>query len=150
MNNKQYPAWWNDTITIYNKFEDPLTNLITWYRHTIEGCFVKNANNVVTVGNVTLQTNNVIVRIREDENYRNYRTWITIPNDLRGDYFTLAPNDFIVFDEVTDTIDEYTRNERSNDVLSKYQKLGIAMLIDTFQENIGDERVNPHYFVSGE
>ena len=34
-----YPIWWNTTITIYNKYEDPQTHVITWFRKVVNGAF---------------------------------------------------------------------------------------------------------------
>ena len=34
MNN--YPSWWDTTVTIYNRYEDPQTNLVSWHRHVVE------------------------------------------------------------------------------------------------------------------
>lgn len=145
-----YPIWWENTITLYNKHEDPVTNLVTWSRTVIEGCFVKNANNKVIINNTVLDTNVTIVRIRETSAYLPYMNWISTPNDKRSKYFTLHQGDIIILAEVDDIIDEYTKGKRSTDVMAKYKAYGKCLTITTHQENIGSGRVCPHYFVQGE
>lgn len=34
-----YPIWWDTDLTIYNKFTDPQTQLIKWYRTVLTNCF---------------------------------------------------------------------------------------------------------------
>ena len=86
MNN--YPIWWDTTITIYNKFEDNQTSLIKWYRQVIPNCFWKAEGNKITIGNTTLETDNTICRIPENEKFLDKYLWITKPNDLMGNFFT--------------------------------------------------------------
>lgn len=150
MNNKAYPVWWESTITLYNRYQDPLTDLITWYKTTINDCFVKRAHNRVVIGTTSIETGNKLVRIREDERYLTYSRWIELPNDVQQNYFTLHLGDFVVFSEVDDIIDEYTPGHRFNDVVSKYKDMNECMVITNYQENIGKGRVNPHYFVMGD
>ena len=90
MNNLVYPVWWESTITLFNRYEDPLTNLITWYRTVITDCFVKRANNRIIIGNTSIETGNKLVRIRENPNYVTYSKWIELPNDVQATKFTLS------------------------------------------------------------
>lgn len=148
MNN--YPIWWDKTITLYNRYQDPVTDFISWKRTIITGAFVKNANNKVVVGNVVINSNSVIVRIKASDLYKPNREWELLTNDKRNTYFTLKQGDIIVFEEVADTIDEYTNGRRSTDLISKYRATGDCLVISTFQENIGSGRINPHYFIQGD
>lgn len=143
-----YPRWWDTTITVYNKFTDPITSLITWHRTVINGCFIKAANNKVTVGQTVLETNNIIIRIPEQPNYKEYGEWVQLPNDQMSGYFTLHQGAIIVKGEVSDTINEYTTSIRSSDILNKYKEYGTCLVVSTWQDNTG--RPQPHYFVSGE
>lgn len=143
-----YPRWWNDTITIYNKYTDPTTSVITWHRTVIHGCFIKAANNKVTVGQTVLETNNIIIRIPEQPNFKEYGEWVKIPNDQMGDYFTLHQGDIVIKGEVSDTIDEYTKGIRATDILKKHKEYGTCFVISSWSDNTG--RSMPHYFVSGE
>lgn len=144
-----YPAWWDTTITIYNKFIDPLTQVVTWYRHVVNGCFWKYIGNKVQVGSVTLSTNNTICRIPKQETFLEKHEWINVPNDQMDQYFTLAPQDIIVKGAVNDTIDEYTKGSRATDLLKKYKALQGCIEIQEYTNNTGAGRAQEHYLVNG-
>lgn len=145
-----YPVWWDTAITLYNRYEDAATSLITWHRTVIDGCFLKNANNKVTVGQTVLETNDIIVRIPESDKFKAYGDWTAEPNDIMSDYFTLHQGDIIVKGAVDEEIDEYTNGRRATDFLSKYKEIGVCLTVSTWQDNTGAGRVAPHYYVRGE
>lgn len=147
MNN--YPSWWDTTITIYNRYEDPQTNLVTWYRHVVSGVFWKYSGNKIVVANTVLETKDIICRIRKDENFLEKHIWITIPNDQMSDYFTLSAGDIIVKGEVDDIINEYVSGKRSSDLKKKYKSLQGCLEIQEWSNNTGTGRGNEHYFVKG-
>ena len=144
-----YPQWWNTTVTIYNKYEDKVTNVIKWYKYTVPNCFWKYVGDKVTIGNTVLETNNIICRIPEHEAFLENYLWWALPNDEMSKHFTLASEDIIIKGEVTDEIDEYTKGHRSSDLIAKYKKLQGCMLVDTYAINIGGGRNEPHYYVKG-
>lgn len=144
-----YPTWWNQTITVYNKREDAITHFITWYSTTLYNCFWKYTGDKVTIGNTTLETNNTICRIPESDIFLEKYLWLQQPNDKISDYFTLGGGDIIVKGEVTDKIDEYTAGKRSSDFIAKYKELQGCIEIEEVAINIGGGRNNPHYFVKG-
>lgn len=143
-----YPKWWNTTITIYNRYEDPQTQLVSWYRHVVTGAFWKYSGNKVTVGRTVLETNDIICRIRKDSNFKEKHEWVNIPNDEMGNYFTLSQGDIIVKGSVDDTINEYVSGKRSSDLKKKYKALQGCLEIQEWSNNTGD-RGNEHYFVKG-
>jgi hypothetical protein len=152
----KYPVWWDTTITIYNKHENPETGVITWYHHTISNCFWKYTGNKIAFSNyysannsMVLETNDTICRIPINEIYTPNYTWINIPNDQKGNYFTLKLGDIIVKGEVDDEINEYQSGHRSTDLVAKYKALQGCIEITKFSENIGNGRVNEHYYVKG-
>ena len=147
MNN--YPAWWDTTITVYNKYEDAQTHVITWYRSVVTGCFYKSVGNTVNINNVQLDTNNIICRIPVKDNYLASYEWIALGNDLKHLYFTLKQGDIIVVGEVDDIIDEYTTGSRSTDLLKKYKALQGCLTIEQVGDNTGTGRGNKHYHVNG-
>lgn len=149
MNKSLYPVWWDSTITIYNRHQDLLTDVITWHRTVVKGCFVKNANNKVTINNTTIESNNVLARIRQSRYYKPYGTWYLLPNDTRTQYFTLHQGDIIAYGKVDDEVDEYTRGQRSTDLISKLKASTGCFVVENYQENIGSGRVDPHYYVTG-
>ena len=144
-----YPAWWDKTITIYNKFEDPVTSLIKWYRHSVSDCFVKNEHTKLYIGNTTLESNVILCRIPKQDDFLARHEWIQKPNDEMGSYFTLGIGDIIVFAEVDDEISEYTPGHRASDVTEKYKNLQGCMNIESLTINTGPERCYEHYLVRG-
>lgn len=144
-----YPIWWDTTITIFNKFEDPQTNIVTWYKTVVNNCFWKNAGNKVNVNQVVIETDNTICRIPQQLNFMEKYQWINLPNDQMGTYFTLGPGDIIVKGEVSDIINEYSAGHRSSDLLTKYKALQGCIEIQQCAINTGIGRNNPHYYVRG-
>lgn len=147
MNN--YPSWWNTTITVYNKYTDPQTQLVRWYRHKVDGAFWKYSGNKVVVGSTVLETKDIICRIRKDDAFKEKHEWINIPNDEMSQYFTLAQGDIIVKGEVDDEINEYTSGTRSTDLKKKYKNLQGCLEIQEWANNTGGGRGNEHYYVKG-
>lgn len=142
MNN--YPEWWNETITVYNKHIDPITDMVTWYRTVIPDCFWKEAGIKVVVGSTVIDTNSVICRIRVNENFISAGEWGKTTPEQRSEHFTLQPGDIIVKGEVEDTIDEYTAGQRASDLMEKYVN---CLTIDMATVNVGGGRGDEHYLV---
>lgn len=147
MNN--YPVWWDQDLTIYNRYEDPTTQLVTWYSHTVSNCFWKYLRDVLKVDEVTLETNKTICRIPKDIAFKERHEWINITNDTMGNYWTLGVGDIIVRGAVTDEINEYLSGHRSSDLIAKYKELQGCLQIEAVAINIGPGRCNEHYYVSG-
>lgn len=144
-----YPAWWDSTLTIYNKYVNKLTDKVTWYRTVLTGCFWKYSGNKVTVNDVVIETNNTIARIPEQETFKEKYLWVELPNDEKSEYFTLEEGDIVVFGEVDDEINEYQQGQRSSDLVKKYKTLRGCMQIDGIALNVGTMRVDPHYWIKG-
>ena len=144
-----YAPWWETTITVYNKYEDPQTNVVKWYKQVVQGTFWKSTGNKVTIGDVTIDSNNIICRIREDERFREAYIWAQTPNDEKSNFFTLGRGDIIVKGEVDDIIDEYTKGQGSSALLAKYKMLQGCLQIENVSINTGTARNEPHYYVSG-
>jgi len=144
-----YPIWWSTTVTIYNRFEDPQTQVVSWFRKTVDNCFWKYVGNKVTVGETVLETNDIICRIPKNDLYLDKYEWINLPNDQMGDYFTLGQGDIIVKDEVDDIINEYQSGVRSTDLISKYKALQGCMEIQEVANNTGVGLGMEHYHVRG-
>lgn len=145
-----YPVWWDSTITVYNKYEDPQTNLVTWYRTVLNGCFWKYTGQHINVGGTVIQTNDSICRIPKQTTYLNRGDWLNIPNDQRDSYFTFSPGDIIIKGEVTDVVNEYVTGSRSSDLLKKYKGLQGCLEIKDVGVNIGIGRGMEHYLVRGD
>ncbi len=144
-----YPNWWNETITIYNKYTDPVSKLITWYRHVVVGAFWKDIGEKIDVGNVVIETNTIICRMRKDEEFLPKYEWINLPNDEMSNYFTLGNGDIIIRGRVEDEVDEYTKGYKSTELVNKYKDLQGCMTIDKVAINVDGGRGNEHYLVKG-
>jgi len=145
-----YPSWWNVTVTVFNRYEDPLTNLITWYKHIVNGCFWKYTGNKVTINETVLETNDIICRIRKDDTFLENYQWVNVPADEKPNYFTLSKGDIIVKGEVDDNINEYSVGTHSSDVIKKYKNLQGCMTVSEFTINTDGGRCNEHYYIKGE
>ena len=144
-----YPVWWEETLTIYNRYDDPLTHLVTWFKYVVHNCFWKDVGNKVTVGDTVLETNDIICRIPQNAAFLPVYQWVNIPNDQKSNYFTIGPKDIIIKGAVTDVINEYSSGHRSSDVLAKYKALQGCMEVERIAINTGAGRCNPHYYVRG-
>lgn len=145
----EYPVWWDTNLTIYNKYEDPQTNIVTWLSTVVTESFWKYVGEKINVGNTVIETNNTICRIRKDDRFLEKHEWIALPNDQMSEYFTLSPGDIIVKGEVDDVVNEYVNGQRSSDLLKKYKALQGCIVIDEVAINVGAGRCNEHYYVRG-
>ena len=147
MNN--YPVWWDSTITIYNKYQDPQTRVVRWIRNVVNGVFWKAVGDKIIIGNTSIDTGKILCRIRKDTRYMPKHEWLQIPNDEMQDYFTLGKGDIIILGEVEDVVNEGQSGQRSTDLITKYKDLQGCMSIEEIAINIGAGRVNEHYLVKG-
>jgi len=145
----RYSSWWNTTVTIYNKYTDPQTQIVTWYRTVVNGTFWKYTGNKVVIDKAILETKDIICRIRKDDRFLEKHEWIAVPNDQMSNYFTLSQGDIIVKGEVEDEINEYTSGSRSTDLKKKYKSLQGCMEIQEWANNTGGGRGQEHYYVKG-
>ena len=146
----KYPKWWNTTITVYNQYVDQTTNVVTWYRHTIEGCFWKYTGVKTTIGETILDTNTTICRIPKQDDYLPKGEWIKLPNEQLKDYLTLGQNDIIIKGIVEDEINEYLAGHRSSDLIAEAKQYGECMVINRVADNTSGGRNDEHYLVQGE
>lgn len=149
MSTTPYPVWWETTLTIYNRYEDPNTQVVRWYPHIVHNCFWKYVGDKVSINNVTLETNNTICRIPKSDLFKEKYEWVQIPNDQMELYFTLGRGDIIVRGEVSDVIDEYVKGSHASDLVKKYKELQGCIEIEEVAINTGTGRNNEHYFVKG-
>lgn len=147
-------AWWDKTITVYNRLVDPTTQKISWYRTTVKNCFWKYVTNTYTIGRggisasgVTLETKDVICRIPKDKRFIEKSAWKELSD--KSNRFTLAKGDIIVLGEIADTIDEYTAGQRSTDLITKYKENGECLEIESWVNNVQSGVGLEHYKVLG-
>lgn len=149
-------AWWDKTVTIYNKFVDPTTQKISWYRNTAENCFWKCSNVLFNMGRygvstlgVRIEDKEIICRIPKDDRYIDKRTWKELSDTERKDYFTFGNGDIIVLGEVADEIDEYVSGKRSTDLVAKYKEYDECLEISTYTINVYTGVTLEHYKITG-
>lgn len=142
-----YPEWWNTTITVYNKHEDPTTRRITWHKTVLHNCFWKYTGNRIVVGETVLDTNTILCRVPLHRQFLENYQWNNTED--KSNYFTFSTGDILVKGEVTDEINEYASGFRSSDILTKYKKLQGCMVIEQCAVNTGLGRGLEHYLVRG-
>ena len=148
MNN--YPSWWNQTTTVFNKYEDPTTHVITWYKTVVPGCFWKFTGVEMTIGETILDTSKTLCRIPKSENFMEKYLWNALSDTDKANYFTLGPGDILILgDASAETVDEYTSGSRSSDLLTKYRALQGCMQVEKYAINVDGGRGNEHYMVRG-
>lgn len=147
MNN--YPEWWNQTVTIYNKFLDPTTKVVTWHKFVVHNCFWKYTGNKITINESTIETDNTICRIPKNDKYLDKFEWELLSETDKSNHFSLGVGDIIVKGEVDDVVNDYLAGSRSSDLLTKYRRLQGCMLIERCSVNTGFGRGNEHYYVRG-
>lgn len=148
VNNYYYPVWWNQTITVYNRYEDPITNRVSWYRTVLTNCYWKYSDERLVAGRVRMDTNQSLCRVPVNPNYRDRYEWEQLTASGNTNYFTFGEDDIIIKGEVEDTIDEYTSGQRSTDLIRKYKRLQGCMIVDFCLNNTGPGLGLEHYRVS--
>ena len=155
MSNFPFP-WWDKTITIYNKYIDPTTQRVSWYRNTVNNCFWKADNTMFSMGRygvstigVVTENKTILCRIPEDSRYVNKLAWDELSEGERSEHFTLANEDIIVLGEVEDDLNEYASGKRANDLVSKYKKIDSCLTIDNYVDNVRTGVELKHYKVVG-
>lgn len=101
-----YPKWWNDTITVYNKYLDN-DRIAKFQRKVITGCFYSTRLITNTQNGDILIPSNYGVRVRENKDYVSYMEWT--PNEEGK--FTFNAGDIIIKGNVEDEIDDGVRGK---------------------------------------
>lgn len=144
-----YPQWWDTSVTIYNRQDDPQTDVVRWYRHNVDGAFWKHIKDKVAVGDSVLETDKIICRIRKDPAYMDKAEWVNLPNDVKPNYFTLGQGDILIKGSIEEEINEYQSGHRSNDILEKYKALQGCFEVSMAADNTGGGRGQEHYIAEG-
>ena len=144
-----YPVWWEDTITVYNKYTDPLTSITTWFPTVLTNCFWKYERSRVTIGQTVVESCRTICRIPQNQKFMSKSEWMAQPSDVKPQYFTFSEGDIIVKGEVDEAIDEYSAGHRSSDFIAKYKALSECIKVETIAINTKTGTNDKHYLVSG-
>ena len=149
MSKAGYPLWWDTTVTIYNKFVDKQTDVVTWYKSIVHDCFWQLAGTELSIGGTVLDTKQIVCRIPKDDRFLEKQDWVQLPNDLMAEHFTLGQGDIIVKGECEFEINEYAQGYRSTDLLGMYRSYQACAEITKCSNNTGIGRNNEHYLAIG-
>lgn len=139
-----YPEWWCDTVTLYNKYT-ATSGEVTWYRTVLLGCFWKYVTDYQRVDNATQMTKVLLCRVRKSNKFVESYEWQALGD--KSSRFTFNEGDILIKGKVEDSVDEYTKGQRSSDLLNKYKDR--CAQITECSINVGGGRVNEHYLVRG-
>lgn len=108
----------NTSMTIYNKYFNPITRGDSWKRHVISEVFW-DSNRSVTTGRDMARIDRVNVFIPFNANYMTYFTDPITFKSNPDNYWTIQNGDIIVKGTVTDEITKQSELEsKYNDVLT--------------------------------
>lgn len=137
----QYPPWWNQTVTLYNKCTED--GKLRYYRHVISRCALTHT--VVTTndsGNAAEVSENTL-RVRKDRRYIAPCAYDAFGSADKAVYFTFRAGD-IVFDGVVNAQMEDEPGKRPGDILKQYRGFVVRNAADNSASNI-----IPHYRAGG-
>ena len=112
-------------ITIYSDIAKTIVEPRHWDRRVIDRCMVysgtaeSNRENIIQV-----VSNATTVIIRDVNRYRTPAEYAHIPVDQREQWYTVQPDDFIVFDEVFDVV---TNASEWAELQKKYKSNGMSV-----------------------
>jgi hypothetical protein len=144
-----YGEWWNNTITLYNKFTDPTTHKVSWFRTVIPDCYYEHTQNKLTVGQAVIASDVSICRIRVNDAFLNKRAWNELSAEDKAQHFTLSIGDIIVAGEVEFDVDEYAKDHRSSDLVKEFREWPGCFTVESVNINVGGGRGNEHYHARG-
>ena len=144
-----YPVWWDQTVTVYNKYTDPTTHRNSWQSTIVTGCFWKDREEITISKAIIIPSNIMICRIPLDDRFVERYVWEEMPEETRAKFFTLSPGDILVRGAVVEPIDEYSSGSRLTDFVAKQKRLRGCMQIEQSTINVGTGRVLEHYLLKG-
>ena len=144
-----YAEWWDDTITLYNKYTDPTDGKVYWFRTVIENCYYEHQQNKLSLGQTTIASDVSICRIRVNDAFVDKRAWNDLSASEKAKHFTLSIGDIIVAGETDFEIDEYDKGKRSSDLVKEYKEWPGCFTVESANINVGGGRGNEHYHARG-
>lgn len=91
-------------VTIYNDIPADGVNLRRFGRFVIDRCLIYNQLSEKANGTINKVVNSQNVVTKDVEHYKSPLEYRLLAADEREDYFTVSPNDFVVFGEVDDIV----------------------------------------------
>ena len=113
---------WKTKVTIYNDIEASATEDRHFDRFVIDRCNIQGGFVTKTNGTLENIVNVKTVITRDVEHYKSPAEYKLLPKDIRQNYYTARPGDFIVLGVVDDVI---TTSLEFKNLQSKYKDNGI-------------------------
>lgn len=124
-------------VTIYNDIPKTAVEERHFDRFVIDLCNIQGGVVSKTDGTIENIVNAQTIITRDVKRYKSPLEYVTIPVDLREDFFTVQIGDFIVFDEVEDIV---TTSREFSELQSKYADNG--MVVRSVSANINGMSVD--------
>lgn len=134
-----YPRWWNEKITLYNKYNGLDENgrtIIKWQKTILSNCFFQQVSKKELIGNSVVTQNINIVRIPFNKSFLPFADFI---DSTKETYFTLNPGDIVVKGIILDEIEDA---HSGNVLFEKYPNL---LIMEVKKVSINDALQNKHY-----
>ena len=137
-------AVWNETITIYNRYQTLVSGKTTtkWNRTVLSDCFFGHQKNQTVDGLTIVSSNTFIVRIPANSAYLSPEEYYALAT--KTGKFTVNKGDIIVRGSVTDTLAD---NDSGSALLTKY--FGRAFTVNRAVDN-SKLTYTGHYMASEE
>ena len=111
-------------VTIYNDLPFDGVNLRRFDRFVIDKCNIQNGVLQNANGTIEKVANALTITTKDIEHYKPYREYTMLPVDVKKQYFTVRPNDFVVLDEVDDIV---TNADEWDKLQKKYKDNGFSV-----------------------
>ena len=115
---------YNRKVTIYNDIPSDGVNPRRFDRYVIDKCNVQSGYVERADGTVQNIVNAITVITRDVQHYKSPAQYAQLPEDERGDFFTVQVDDFVVLDEVDDVV---TTSRQYQELQQKYAKSGFLV-----------------------
>ena len=115
---------YNKKVTIYSDIAKTVVKPRHWDRRVIDRCMVYSGTAESARENVQIITNATTVITRDVNRYRPPAEYAKTPVDEREQWYTVQPDDFIVFDEVFDVV---TDAAEWSELQKKYKLNGMSI-----------------------
>lgn len=111
-------------VTVYNDIPKTSVEPRHWDRRVIDKCLVYSGTVESANGTVQTISNATNVITKDVEHFKPLSEYTLLPVDVREQFYTVHPDDFIVFDEVFDVV---TTADEWRDLQKKYKDNGMSV-----------------------
>jgi hypothetical protein len=129
----------NDTITIYNAYPDPIKKDVEYLKTVLVGVSWEAAkiSNAIKSGYQNADSFSVVIPISVALKYKSPKEYKALPKDEASLYFTLQEGDKIVKGDISDNPSPITEIEKKYDNVMTINKIDIKdMAINSYLNHI--------------